>query len=205
MNIIRSVALAASLSAAIPQAGTAQTTAGDRVGTGGPANEKITFQLQSANARLAFQALAEIMNVTLDIDPPIDQLVTLKLTNVSSRAMLAALCDGIGYQCRVGDKTLVVRRPSSTVPDGTSAGSKNGSGRGSIRLQRAALLDALNVIFALVPDGGYVMDQSLAGRSVDVDARDATWQEALDAVCASAGCRWETVVATPPVIRVRPR
>ena len=72
-------------------------------------------------------------------------------------------------------------------------------------IERAALLDALNAIFALVPDGGYVMDQSLAGRSVDVDARDATWQEALDAVCASAGCRWERVVETPPVIRVRPR
>jgi hypothetical protein len=202
---IRSVALAASLSAAIPQAGIAQRTAGDRAGTGPPGTERITLQLQSANARFVFQTLAEIMNVTLDMDPSVDQLVTLKLTNVSSRTMLAALCDSVGYQCRVGDKTLVVRRPSSTVPDGTSAGSKDSSGRGSIRLQRAALLDALNAIFALVPDGGYVMDQSLAGRSVDVDARDATWQEALDAVCASAGCRWERVVEAPPVIRVRPR
>ena len=205
MKIIRSVALAASLSAAIPQAGIAQTTAGARAAVPRLGTEKITLQLQSANARFAFQMLAEVMNVTLDIDPSIDQLVTLKLTNVSSQTMLAALCDSMGYQCRVGDKTLVVRRPSSTVPDGASAGSKDASGRGSIKLQRAALLDALNAIFALVPDGGYVMDQSLAGRSVDVDARDATWQEVLDAVCASAGCRWERVVDTPPVIRVRQR
>jgi hypothetical protein len=205
VNIIRSAALAASLSAAIPQVGLAQTTTGGRVGPGPLGSERITLQLQSANARFVFQMLAEVMNVTLDIDPSIDQLLTLKLTQVSGQTMLAALCDSMGYQCRVSDKTLVVRRPSSTGPGGGSAGSKDASGRGSIKLQRAALLDALNAIFALVPDGGYVMDQSLAGRSVDVDARDATWQEALDAVCASAGCRWERVVDTPPVIRVRPR
>jgi len=171
---------------------------------------RIDLELEKAEAQKVLASFGQILGAEASIDPTITGTVTIEVHHVRTATALTAVCESVGCVWTIEDGKLTIRRDSSapmpesgppaTQPEGPEALDS----LIDISLDDAGLRETL-LAFGSIAGLPVEIDDALEGK-VTIELQDTPARKALDAVCATHGCRWEVVeTAKGAVVRITPR
>ncbi len=169
-------------------AGTALAEPGDvRAGL----EQRIDMTLKSAAPADLFGTFAKMFSAEAVVDPAVRAPVSIELHNVRARTLLDAICESIGcrWSLEPGNppKLRVTALPSAgspPAPKPAPAGEPI-----DLRVTDAHIQDVLKT-FGEIVGAKAMVDPAIQGK-VSFNLENTPWNQALDAVCAQAGCEWK--------------
>jgi len=116
----------------------------------GPPNlERRVFLDANASAPAAVLGmLARTIPCSLKLDPRVQRPVTLRVSNVTARTALSAICESIGCHWQLADRTLRVdpAEPPPPIPRGEVFQQRLRTPLGDLEFKRVPFRDAVNAI-----------------------------------------------------------
>jgi hypothetical protein len=150
-----------------------------------------------ANASAPAQVLAMLARTipcTLKLDPRVQRPVTLRVSNVTARTALSAICESIGCRWQLVDATLRVdpAEPPPPIPQGELIQQKLRTPLGDLDFKRVPFRDAVNAI-ARQSGIDIIVEKVDPKTPVTVDVSDELPLQALMKVVRAAGWRYVTM------------
>lgn len=181
----------------------AQATAPALAAPPGPLDSKIELAVKEADPAELFTTLGKLMSAEVVLEPGLTGKVSIELHNVRVRTILDALCESVGCQWTFDSlarppKLRVTPGPAEPRPDplGKHALSKDPI---DLRVTDSEVQEILQTFGELL-GGKVIVDPAIQGK-VSLDLQDTPLDQALNAVCAAAGCDW-SYDAAARVLRV---
>lgn len=176
------------------------------------AKERVTVTFNTLPVAPVFTGLARSLGYEVSVDANLRALVTFQAENVTAQTVLTAICESVGCRWRLDGKRLIVeaiRDEIAIVRDRPDQVGLTGSG-GTSRSKVLGLDDELPFDITWSPidlraalsslarlyEADVVLSPALEGRRIALTIKSASLRQALDAVCAVAGCAW-TLEDTP--------
>lgn len=171
----------------------------------GPLDSKGELAVKEADPEELFETLGKLIGAEVVLEPGLTGKVSIELHNVRVRTILDALCESVGCQWTLDSlarppKLRVTPGPAEPRPDplGKHAFPKD---RIDLRVTDADVQEVLRT-FGQILGGKAIVDPAIQGK-VSLDLQDTPLDQALNAVCAAAGCDW-SYDAAARVLRVTP-
>jgi type II secretory pathway component GspD/PulD (secretin) len=171
----------------------------------GPLDSKGELAVKEADPAELFEILGRLMNAEVILEPGLTGKVSIELHNVRLRTILDALCESVGCQWTFDS---LARPPKLRVTPGLAEPRPDPLGKHALpkdpidlRVKDADVQEVLQT-FGQVLGGRAVVDPAIQGK-VSLDLPDTPLDQALNAVCAAAGCDW-SYDAAARVLRVTP-
>jgi type II secretory pathway component GspD/PulD (secretin) len=171
----------------------------------GGLDERIDMTLKKAAPDDVFRSFAKMINAEAVVDPGVREPVSIELHNVRARTMLDTICESIGCRWSLEPGNPAKLRVTA-VPNGGGGGGKPGAKPTApgepidLRVTNANVQEVLKT-FGDIANARADVDPTIKG-TVSFNLENTPWNEALDAVCATAGCEWSL---DGGVLRVTPR
>ena len=171
----------------------------------GPLDSKVELAVKEADPEELFATLGKLMSAEVVLEPGLTGKVSIELHNVTVRTILNALCESAGCQWSLDSSAkppklrvtpgLVEPRPD---PWGKHALPKDPI---DLRVTDANVQEVLQT-FGQILGGKSIVDPAIQGK-VSLNLENTPLDQALNAVCAAAGCDW-IYDADKRVLRVTP-
>ncbi len=160
--------------------------------------EGIDMSLKKADLRETLQVFGVIAGREVIVDEGVTGTVTIELKAAPWTVVLEEICNLSG--CRVEWSETVLR----IYPTADDAATR----RASTSFSQTSLADVFETLAALPIFGPLgqpevTLDETVKG-SLTLELTDASWLDALNAICQQAGCRWQLTYGAPSRIAVRP-
>lgn len=153
-------------------------------------DKRISLDLVETNARDVFGSLGAMTGGAVDLDPAIGGKLTLRLSDVSVRTVLVALCDMLACEWTAeatdgSGPTLRIRPVAAPAAEALPPGT----------LDTPVTLALVNappetVLRSFAEILGAELDLDW-GEKVTIELHNEPLEAALDRVCAQLVCRWE--------------
>lgn len=175
----------------------------------GPLDSKGELAVKEADPEELFATLGKLMGAEVVLEPGLTgSKVSIELHNVRVRTILDALCESVGCQWSLDSsakpaKLRVKPGPAESRPERLDPLGKHALPKEPIDL-RVADADVQEVLhtFGQILGGKAIVDPALQGK-VSLNLENTPLDQALNAVCAAAGCDW-SYDAAARVLRVTP-
>jgi type II secretory pathway component GspD/PulD (secretin) len=184
-------------------------------------DKRISLNLKDAQLQKIFDMYKGILDVELEIDPTLDEKVTIAFEKITVRTSLNAICESAGCLWELIDgapgllrvtRDELARHRSPQPGEGemkmkvfaSHAPEKAGyniDSDVSLRLTDADATTVLDVA-AEVIGASLLMDRRLAGETVTINASAVPLSSVLDTMCAELGCAWKLTDGDPPMLEV---
>lgn len=157
----------------------------------------MSLSLLDADVVAVLRRIEKLAGIELSIADDVQGKVSLSFVAAPWSLVLTEVCRLAGCRVLWGEGTAqIVRAEAEEVP------------LINLSLAHADLRETLET-FTKVPilgttDTVLEIDPEVTG-DVTVDLKFVNWQQALDLICAEAGCDWHLVYGDPPVLQVVPR
>jgi type II secretory pathway component GspD/PulD (secretin) len=163
-------------------------------------DERIDMALKKAAPADLFGTFAKMLNAEAVVDPAVREPVSIELHNVRARTLLDAICESIGCRWRLEPGSPPKLRVTA-VPAGGAEPRPTALGEPiDLKVTDADARDVLKT-FAEILRVQAAVDPAVQG-TVTFNLEATPCNQALDAVCRSAGCEWSL---DGGVLRVTPR
>ncbi len=162
--------------------------------------QAIDMSLKSADLRQTLQAFGMIGGMEVIVDDAVSGTLTIEIQDAPWTVVLEEACHLSGCRIEWGESALHIL-PAD--PE-TTAGRRT-----SLRFDRVPVAQALATlseapIFGALGQPELALAEDLGG-SLSLELDQASWLEALNAVCRAADCRWQLTYGAPSRLAVRPR
>ena len=171
----------------------------------GPLDSKVELAVKEADPEELFATLGKLMGAEVVLEPGLAGRVSIELHNVRVRTILDALCESVGCHWALDTsarppKLRVTPGPAEPRPDplGKHAFPKDPI---DLRVADADVQELLHT-FGQILGGKAIVDPAIRGK-VSLDLQNTPLDQALNAVCAAAGCDW-SYDADKRILRVTP-
>ncbi len=158
---------------------------------------RTSIDVSAANPQDVFASLAKTLECTLDIQAELQGPVTLKVSNITVRTALTALCESLGcgwsieggsLRIRPARTTVRLKGPVTRAPRKTSAlleKFKRNTGPG-VRFDNTPVRDVLAAL-SKIADMEITADEPLASQAITVDLSNRGIDAALKELLKQAG------------------
>jgi len=166
-------------------------------------DNRVSVSLEGAAPADTFRSIAQMANLNVVVDPDLREPVTILVRNVRLETVLDAICESIGceWQLKAGKPSrLEVRSLSPSGGTTTLAAPEEPI---DLKVSNAGVRDLLST-FAEIANFQPDIDPRVTG-TVTIAIEHTPYNEALDRVCAAAGCEWKIVPGNPPALKVTPK
>jgi type II secretory pathway component GspD/PulD (secretin) len=164
-------------------------------------DRRVDVALAESAPAEAFDGLAKMVGLDAAVDPGLDGKVTVRLENVRMRTVLDAVCESIGcrWDVTAGSPAKLHIQP---LPEGPARKKTALKEPIDLKVKEANVLEVLQV-FGQMLSADVEIDPRLAGGKVTFELDNIPCGQALDKVCASAGCTWKLETdGQKPVLRI---
>jgi type II secretory pathway component GspD/PulD (secretin) len=185
-------------------------------------DKRISLNLEDADLRMVFELYKEILGVEADIDPVIDKKISITFDDITVRTSLNAICESA--KCRwelvEGDPgVLRVDHDDQAAEQGITERSREESqvevfathapdeadhsleSPVSLELTDADATVVLEVAAKII-GARLLMDKTLEGSTITINASGVPLSTILDTMCADLGCAWNLTDGDPPTLGV---
>ncbi len=183
----------------------AQATAPALAAPPGPLDSKIELAVKEADPTELFTTLGNLMSAEVVLEPGLTGKVSIELHNVRVRTILDALCESVGCQWTFDS---LARPPKLRVTPGPAEPRPDPLGKLSLpkdpidlKVKEANVQEVLQ-IFGEILGAKAIVDPAIQGK-LSLNLENTPVDQALNAVCAAAGCDW-SYDAAARVLRVTP-
>lgn len=161
-------------------------------------DRRVNVALADSTPEKAFEGLATMIGLEAEVEPGLDDKITVRLDNVRMRTVLDAVCESVG--CRwsvVGGTPAKLRiQPLAERPAAKAAVLQEPV---DLRVTKANVRQVLQT-FGQILGVEVELDPGITGQ-VTFDLDNAPVGQALDRVCEMAGCAWKLNDGDNPVLR----
>lgn len=161
-------------------------------------DRRVNVALADSAPEEAFKGLATMIGLEAEVEPGLDDKITVQLDNVRMRTVLDAVCESVGCRWSVvgGNPAKLRIRPLAEQSAPKTTALKEPI---DLRVTKANVRQVLQTFGAIL--GMEVeLDPGITGQ-VTFDLRKVPVGEALDRVCDMAGCAWKLEDGANPVLR----
>ena len=189
---------------------------------GGGLDERITLDLKDAQLQKVFEIYREILDIELDIDPSIDEAISVAFEDITVRTSLNVICESAGCRWNLleGDPGLlqVTRDDAREGQDGQRLVVKESRGNvfathGSTgarhHLDSPVSIDLVEAdatavleLAAKILGAKLLLDRKLEGKLLTVHVSAVPLSNFLDTICADLGCDWKLLDGDSPTLEV---
>jgi type II secretory pathway component GspD/PulD (secretin) len=153
-------------------------------------DERITINVSDAEARDVFRSFAQLAGAEVDLDSVPGGPLTMHVERVRLKTALDVACDTVGCRWELETQPHAVLR---VVALG-AAGARPERRRATLDLPidlhlRKAQVTEVVKTFAEILGAELTVNGQLTG-TVDIDLDNAPCRQAIDTLCAKAGCWW---------------
>jgi hypothetical protein len=175
----------------------------------GPLDSKVELAVKEADPEELFATLGKLMGAEVVLEHgltgPMTSKVSIELHNVTVRTILNALCESAGCQWSLDSSA---KPPKLRVTPGLPEPRPDPWGKHALpkdpidlRVMDANVQEVLQT-FGQILGGKAIVDPAIQGK-VSLNLENTPLDQALNAVCAAAGCDW-SYDADKRVLRVTP-
>jgi type II secretory pathway component GspD/PulD (secretin) len=152
-------------------------------------DRRVDVALADAEPQQAFASFAKMVNLEAAVEPGLAGKVTVRLQNVRMRTVLDAVCESIGCRWDVAAGSPATLR---ILPAPETAARKATALKEPIDLKvtQASSREVLQV-FGQMLSAEVELDPRVPDSKVSFELDNVPCGEALDKVCAQAGCQWK--------------
>lgn len=171
----------------------------------GPLDSKVELAVKEADPEDLFTTLGNLMGAEVVLEPGLIGKVSIELHNVTVRTILNALCESAGCQWSLDSSA---KPPKLRVTPGLAEPRPDPWGKHALpkdpidlRVTDANVQEVLQT-FGQILGSKAIVDPAIQGK-VSLNLENTLLDQALNAVCAAAGCDW-SYDADKRVLRVTP-
>lgn len=151
-------------------------------------DRRVDVALADSTPDEAFGALARMVGLDATVDPALYGKISVRLENVRMRTVLDAVCESIGcrWDVTAGAPAKLHIQP---LPEGTARKATAFKEPIDLKVTAADVREVLQV-FGQIFGAEVELDPRITGK-VTFELNNVPYGEALDQVCATAGCVWK--------------
>jgi TonB family protein len=181
--------------------------------------ERVSLRFKDTPVSQVFGPLAKSLGYELHLSPFMtsktsEPVLSIQVDNITAQTALNVLCESIGCRWWLEGKRLRVVREGTVIlgPSAKGASVPFGHAHEPVWSLNEELWSDITWLQVDIPNAFSHFASMLAAeldiapalryRKLTVDIKNATLRQALDAMCAAAGCRWELLEQPKRILRV---
>lgn len=162
---------------------------------------KIALKVEKADPQDVLKTFGQIMSIPVEIDPAIQQPVSIRVEQVTVRTALNAVCESVGCDWRVeGGKLKVTALPKAAAEPATPPSLEKPI---DIKITDANLREVLATV-AQILSYDLALDPAIKGK-ITLSIENQGLRSVLDTICSQAACRWRVIEGSRTVLEVKPK
>jgi type II secretory pathway component GspD/PulD (secretin) len=175
-------------------------------------DKRITLDLEGAELQMVFALYQDVLGVEVDIDPTIDQTISISFDDITVRTSLNAICESakcrweliegdpdlLRFDCDDHEEESQADAFATHAPD---AKEYKIDSPVSLQLVDADATTVLEVAAKLM-GARLLMDRKLEHSTITVNATAVPLSTVLDTMCEDLDCAWKLVDGDPPTLEV---